>query len=234
MIDIHSHILPGMDDGSGSIEESVALLQQLTQQGVQLVAATPHFYASQESPTQFLKRRQKAAKQLRRAWPKQPPIIALGAEVRYFDGMSYTEELDLLKLEQTNVLLLEMPFTTWSGRMVAEVLEIQSRRNTKVLLAHIERYLSMQKPDVWKKLLAEGVLMQCNAEFFLDWRTKRKALRMLKEGKIHFIGSDCHNLTVRPPKIGAAMAVIDQALGPVGRQILTQKAAKQLIETEAH
>jgi protein-tyrosine phosphatase len=127
-----------------------------------------------------------------------------------------------------------MPFTTWSGRMVAEVLEIQSRRNTKVLLAHIERYLSMQKPDVWQKLLAEGVKMQCNAEFFLDWRTKRKALRMLKEGKIHFIGSDCHNLTSRPPKIGDAMAVIDQALGPVGRQILTQKAAKQLIETEAH
>jgi protein-tyrosine phosphatase len=233
MIDIHSHILPGMDDGSRSVDESISLLEQLKQQGVQLVAATPHFYASEERPAQFLKRRQAAASQLEQAMTaKQLPTVILGAEVHYFDGMSRAEELGLLKLEQTDLLLLEMPFTAWSGRMIAEIKELQSRRDTTVVLAHIERYLALEKPQTWERLLTEGVQMQCNAEFFLNWKTKRRALRMLKDGRIQFLGSDCHNMTARPPRIGSAMEVIDQALGERGREILIQKAALQMMRTE--
>ena len=69
----------------------------------------------------------------------------VGAEVHYFDGMSHTEELPLLTLESTNILLLEMPFGPWSQRMVEEVLEIQTRRNLQVLLAHVERYQSFRQ-----------------------------------------------------------------------------------------
>lgn len=57
MIDIHTHVLPGLDDGSGSLEESLWLGHALARQGVKLFAATPHFYATQESPQDFLRRR---------------------------------------------------------------------------------------------------------------------------------------------------------------------------------
>ena len=56
MIDIHSHILPGMDDGSSSIEESLAMARESARQGVRLIAATPHFYATEENPHRFLAR----------------------------------------------------------------------------------------------------------------------------------------------------------------------------------
>ena len=56
MIDIHSHILPGMDDGSSSLEESLAMAGESARQGVRLLAATPHFYATQENPASFLRR----------------------------------------------------------------------------------------------------------------------------------------------------------------------------------
>lgn len=224
MIDIHSHILPGMDDGSRSVEESVRLLETSARQGVEWIAATPHFYAVENSPGQFLRRRDEAVRRLMEAWQPTFPRLALGAEVYYFDGISRTEELDGLKLENTDLLLLEMPFSAWSSRMVAEVLDIQSRRGTQVLLAHIERYIACQKPELLHTLLASGVKIQCNADFFLNWRTKRRALRMLRQGEVHFLGSDCHNMTSRPPRLGEAMQVIDKALGRVGRDILDREA----------
>ena len=76
MIDWHSHILPGLDDGSKDIEESLALLQLLDRQGIDAVIATPHFYAEQESPQEFLLRRKKASEQLKNA------EVLLGAEYR--------------------------------------------------------------------------------------------------------------------------------------------------------
>ena len=64
MIDLHTHILPNVDDGSSSLEESLALLRMLASQGVTLTAATPHFYATSDTPEQFFRRRE-AAWQLR-------------------------------------------------------------------------------------------------------------------------------------------------------------------------
>ena len=64
MIDFHSHILPGMDDGSQTVEESLTLLEMLRAQGVDTVAATPHFYARENSPEVFLRRRREAWERL--------------------------------------------------------------------------------------------------------------------------------------------------------------------------
>ena len=124
---------PGLDDGSGSLEESLWLGHVLARQGVKLFAATPHFYATQESPQDFLRRRERAEQQLFLHWPQEFPPFLMGAEVRFFDGMSRTQELPLLVLEGTNLLLLEMPFSPWSSRMVEEVLEIQERQGLQVL-----------------------------------------------------------------------------------------------------
>ena len=64
MLDIHSHILPGMDDGSASPEETAELLDLMWQQGITTVVATPHFYPMQEAPDSFLSRRQAAVEQM--------------------------------------------------------------------------------------------------------------------------------------------------------------------------
>lgn len=197
MTDIHSHLLPQLDDGSRSVEESLELLRALAAQGIDRVAATPHFYPDETSPEDFLARRAASAARLEAVWTPELPRIILGAEVYCFEGIARAAVEDL-RIQGTELLLLEMPFRAWTGRMVDEVLDLNARRGVRVLLAHIERYLRFQKQEVWDTLLEAGVLFQSNASFFLDWRTRRKALRMLKGGRIHLLGSDCHNMTARP------------------------------------
>lgn len=226
MIDMHSHVLPHMDDGSGSVQESLELLRQLKEQGIRRVCATSHFYSEENSPEEYLKRRTAAAGELKAAMPAGFPSLRLGAEVYYFNGISQSSEIEALRLEGTELLLLEMPFQPWTNQMVAEVCRLNSRTGIQVLLAHVERYMRWQSGNTWDALLANRVLTQCNAEYFLHWRTRRKALRLLQAGRVHFIGSDCHNLKARPPKIGAAL----KAVGEEGRRILEQNTARYVPE----
>lgn len=213
MIDIHTHILPGMDDGSGSLEESLAMAKESARQGVRLLAATPHFYATQEDPNSFLRRREKSLALLESTWQEGFPTLLVGAEVRYFDGISRVEKIAHLTLDHTRILLLEMPFTSWSGRMVDEVLELQRSRGLQVLLAHVERYLKDQDGQVWETFRQNGVWMQCNANFFLRWQTKRKAQALFKKGEIQMLGSDTHNMTTRPPNLAMARDALVKSLG---------------------
>ena len=111
MIDFHSHILPGMDDGSKSTQESLEMLDMLRAQGVDTVAATPHFYARENPPEVFLRRRAEAWNRLRPQLTADSPRVLLGAEVRYFQGISHVDRLHDLCLEGQDVLLLEMPFS---------------------------------------------------------------------------------------------------------------------------
>ena len=213
MIDIHTHILPGMDDGSSSLEESLSMARESTRQGVRLLAATPHFYATQEDPNSFLRRREKSLALLESAWQDSFPTLLVGAEVRYFDGISRVEKIAHLTLDHTRILLLEMPFTSWSRRMVEEVVELQRSRGLQVLLAHVERYLKDQDGQVWETFRQNGVWMQCNANFFLRWQTKRKAQALFKKGEIQMLGSDTHNMTSRPPNLAMARDALVKSLG---------------------
>ena len=208
MIDFHSHILPAMDDGSKDAEMSAALLQMLRQQGVTTVVATPHFYADKHNPAEFLQRRAAAFANL----PETDLQVLLGAEVAYFDGMSHSDALRQLCVGATRLLLVEMPFATWTERMLQEVCDIGMRQGLQPVLAHVERYRSqfMKHRDF---LTDREVLFQFGTEVFLDWRSRRWALDCLDRGEVHFLGSDCHNLTTRPPRIGEAARTIVKKRG---------------------
>ena len=213
MIDFHSHILPGIDDGSKSVEMSLQMIEALSAQGVDTICATSHFYATQRTPRRFLQRRQEAFEKLKAVLPEDAPRILLGAEVLYFPGISHMEELPALCLQGTNLLLLEMPFEAWSGYMVREVNEMARSGRFQILMAHIERYYFQQDVSVWDGFLDNGILMQSNADFFLPFGTRRKALRLLKEERIHLLGTDCHNMTSRPPRMDEAVQRIRKHLG---------------------
>lgn len=199
MIDFHTHILPCMDDGSQSISESVSMLRAEAKQGIEAVVLSPHFYAHENSPEEFLERRQRAWHQLQPyLWPELPNLF-LGAEVQYFEGICAVEAVRSLRIEGTNYLLLEMPFSHWSDHVVEDVARLNDQSDTTVVLAHIERYSAMQPKQTWNYLRKCGVLMQSNVSFFANWRTKHKAMSMLAKGEIHLLGSDCHNMTNRRP-----------------------------------
>lgn len=222
MIDFHSHILPEMDDGSKSVEESLQMLARSAQQGITCVALTPHFYAEKDTPQCFLERRAQSYEKLLEANPQNSSQLLLGAEVEYFLGMHKTQAIPQLRLQGTKYLLLEMPFSKWTRRMLDEVSELNQSREINVVLAHIDRYLSMQKQGVIESLLSDGIRFQANADCFLNWRKRGKMLRMLDNGYISFLGSDCHNLTDRPPQIGEALEVIGKKIGTDATEMLKQ------------
>lgn len=213
MIDWHTHILPGMDDGSRNVEESVAMMRAQTSQGVGTVIATPHFYANDEPVESFLDRRQKALEAFRAVWTEDEPEIRLGAEVRYYPGISHMPELKSLRIEGSKLLLLEMPMTGWTEYMVRELIELSRRSDIRIVMAHVERYMGIQDQRVWDRIYECGILAQVNASFFASFSTRRKALSLLKSGRIHFVGSDCHNTTSRPPELGRAFDTIRKKLG---------------------
>ena len=107
MTDFHSHILPAMDDGSRSVDESAEMLNELSGQGISRVIATPHFYANDESVFDFLGRRREAFDKLSTVLTPDMPQVLLGAEVRYYDGISHLADMKSLCVQGTDLFLLE-------------------------------------------------------------------------------------------------------------------------------
>ena len=213
MIDWHSHILPNMDDGSHSVAESISLLNLERSQGVSVVVATPHFYANDESVDSFLSRRTVAMNKLKADTTDGLPQIILGAEVKYYHGVSRMEGLSSLRIEGTKLLLLEMPLSKWTEFMIRELFELSAKSGIQVVLAHVERYWKLQDHSTWARLSECGIMFQANASFFASFSSRRRAISLLKDGKIHIIGSDCHNLTSRPPNLAKAFDIIRKKLG---------------------
>ncbi len=216
IVDFHTHILPEMDDGSSSAEMSAEMLREEFRQGIGSVILTPHFYANHDKPERFLARRQRAFEKLLEAVGESAdvPKLLLGAEIHYFDGMSDCEYLDEFVIEGTNCVLVEMPSRHWDERLLVEIASIYPKRRLMPIIAHVDRHLpSVGGKRVFERLASLPVMIQVNAEFFLNFSSKRLALRMLSEGKIHFIGSDCHNLKDRKPNLGPALDAVKRRLG---------------------
>lgn len=213
MIDWHSHILPGMDDGSRSVEESLTMLHMLSEQGISTVVALPHFYANDESVASFLERREEKYTELSAAIDSGCPRIMLGAEVRYYPGIGKMDELLKLCIKDSNILMLEMPMGRWTEYTQRELVEMASARGIRLALAHIERYLPMQSAQIWQRLRESGIMMQVNASYFNDFLARRKALSLLQNGGIDILGSDCHGASHRPPHLGKALEIIRRKFG---------------------
>lgn len=223
--DFHSHILPDMDDGSRCAEDSLKMLRMEAEQGVTRVVATPHFYAHSDNPERFLAKRAQSFEMLREVMKEQTgmPEVAMGAEVYYFRGMSESEALSELTLADSRAILIEMPHAPWTPAMYRELEAIYAKRGLTPVVAHIDRYISpLRTHGIPKRLEELPVLVQANAEFFISLRTRSMALKMLKDGRIHLLGSDCHDLTARKPNLGAAMRVIEKRFGTDALRRITE------------
>lgn len=217
IIDMHTHVLPHMDDGSASMEETIGLLQLEAQQGISSVVATSHFYAHHDSPERFLEQRAESFAQLQNVLKmhKDLPNVILGAEIYYFSGMSNTDALKALTIDQKRCILLEMPQPPWTDRMYRELLDIREKLDLIPVIAHVDRYIGRFRTfGIPEKLESLPVLVQANASFFLNKATASMAMRMLRNNQVHLLGSDCHNLTSRKPRLGEAVAAIERSLGP--------------------
>lgn len=214
MTDWHAHILPGVDDGPENPAEAIEMLRMSAEQGVKTIYATPHFYADEEDPASFLTRGKAAYRMLKEYYAalKEKPVLPkvwAGAEVYYFPGMATCEELRGMELTGTGLLLIEPPVAPFSRGMLNEIEAIRENLSLQPVIAHLDRYCRLlDDTSLFDAVGERNILVQVNAAFFLHRDSCSFALRMLSEGKIHLLGSDCHNTVDRAPNLGAAAEVI--------------------------
>lgn len=213
MIDIHTHILPGLDDGCKNLDETLEVLTQYKKQGVSKVVATPHFGMGRESIRCFIERRNRVAEQIPTGdgFPK----IILGAEV-YYTGIDFSRYEDIEKLCIGNgpYMLIETNPTRLGNDIVDCFKRLMFERGIIPILAHVERYYFIgNNKSIIRKLSSEGTILQMNTELFLNFLSRNKAMRILQSEKVELIGSDCHNISNRPPNIKKAFELISHKLG---------------------
>lgn len=230
MIDLHTHILPGMDDGAQDVRTSLTLLRMEAEQGIGTVVLTPHFYRDREEPAHFLARREQSVRTLLTAIEALPepeqsalPRLALGAEITWVPNLAAWPELPRLCLGSGPYFLLELPSRPWTDQLINQLYELPGRTGLTPVLAHLERYLRSQKREHLEALLALGVPVQVSAEPLLHLTQRAPVLKLLRTHRAHLIASDAHDPTTRPPNLGEALKLIRRKLGdPYINSLLTR------------
>lgn len=219
LTDFHSHILPEMDDGSSSTEESLELLTMLKKSGVERVVLTPHFYRHREDISTFLSRREKSYEKLLEAVKNFPdcPELILGAEVYFYPSLSSDADFEKLCTEGTGYMLLELPFEHFYDSFFSDFAKFMNRCRCKIILAHIERYLSFgnTQKEIERLLSMGNIICQMNCTSLAEsgFFMRRRLLDMISDKTVSILGTDAHNVKTRPPMFGEAKNIIIKKCG---------------------
>lgn len=203
LVEVHSHILPGIDDGSPDVDTSLKMIDMLKKQGAQAIILTPHYYSDSISYEDFIAKRDNALELLKSSLPPDSPKLIPAAEVYITKYLLHNSNLDKIKIGNTDYALIEHPFSCdFSQDIYDRLLNLNYDYGVKPILAHIERYSAfMEDFDLLDEYIDMGCLAQVNISSFVDSprHLKKKLFKLVQTGRIHLIGSDCHNLSSRKP-----------------------------------
>ena len=213
MIDIHTHILPHIDDGAKDSATAIAMLNMEREQGVHTLLLSPHYYGKTRSPKEFLEKRQEMYARIREQIPTDLQI-RLAAEV-HFTGINPIddEEMCSLAIEGTEYLLVEFPFTTaWTASLLDRLSQFVYDTAYTPIIVHVERYQEVKKkPALLTELIHMGCLLQVNTGSFLGGKDKGFAYALLKHGLVHCLGTDTHDAEDRAPDYAQAKQALERA-----------------------
>ncbi len=210
--DIHSHILPGIDDGPATLSQSLELAAAYVADGAAGIIATPH-YVMGSGITEFLRRRQEAMDSLLRGLREKGMNLSLkaGAEVSMMPkekGSSPYREIEenaqSLCLADTNLMLVEYPAGPEPIWFEESIYRLQ-KMNVQPVLAHAERYGWLRARKRLAKLIDKGAYVQVNAGSLMGLLTPYKgfAKELLGSDYVHFIATDSHDAKRRRPRMSA-------------------------------
>lgn len=220
MVDIHTHILPGIDDGAQDRETSKNMLSALYAQGVNRVVFTPHYYGKQHSPQEFLQNRQQAYEKIKNIVPEGMEIL-LGAEVHFSNAVATNPDCAMLSIGETRYILIELPFSNeWTSGTLKKLHNFMEETDKIPVIAHFCRYVQFRKnPALLSSLVDMGCLLQANTSAFLDKKSSGLVFAAMRHNLVHCIATDCHNMSDRAPDYM-------QALQSIKRAGLTKKLEK--------
>lgn len=212
--DIHTHILPGIDDGSENIDMSLQMLRSLKAQSVKNIALTPHFYTNKESMDDFLKNRNNSY-ELLKSKDDTGLNLTLGAEVFISKYILNYDDLIPICIGNTNYMLTEFSYSCPFDEKTYDMIEkFLYDYKVKPIIAHIERYPALMNDiSIIEDLVEMGCKMQINLGTMDSFMTSRFLIKLIKKDLVHFVGTDCHRIEFRPPIYDKGMSVIIKKAG---------------------
>jgi len=213
--DIHSHILPQIDDGAQNTDESVELLEMMKKNGITDVLATSHFYPEQTNYEAYLDVTKSAFEDLMKEIDgKKLPNIHLGCEMLYYKGIGNSEVLAPLCLNGSEFLLLELTDYHINDSLFEDILDLKQKQNIIPIIAHVERYSGAKNFKRFLEFLKENYIpVQINAQSVMFRPYKRKVKSILNKGLFCVIATDTHSKTERPPLLNEAYGYIKEKYG---------------------
>ena len=234
MIDIHCHLLPGLDDGAESLEVSVQMARLAVDDGVGTVVATPHQLGSYRtnSGPEIRTSVQSLQQELQRR--KIPLQVLPGADVRIEQG--FVAELQsgnvLTLADKGRHVLLELPHDLYFP--LEPVLRQLRDAGLTGILSHPERNRGIQRrPEIVRQIVEQGCLMQLTADSItgaFGSTVRRLSESMLDEGLVHFVASDAHGTRKRNPKLTAAFTQVAARTDPLTAQDLFIEHPRCVVE----
>lgn len=227
MIDLHCHILPGIDDGARNSVESLELIAAELRQNVQSIVFTPHFNIDQIPMQEFLEKRNAALNALLFAAGTKETILPkykCAAEV-YLTPKLLECDLRALCIENTDYMLVELA-SDYYRQWTQDILYNIRMEGITPILAHVERYnYFSEMPEKLYQLICEGALAQVNASSIVNHKSQCKQITTyLKHNLVHIFASDAHSMSKRPPLLSAAFKIIHKKAGANAAQALVDNA----------
>ncbi len=235
MIDIHSHILPGLDDGAKDVEESIQILENVIAQGISGIIATPHIL-----PGSYDNNREKIDNAYQILIQE---VEKKGLEIKIYKGAELYLTPDLKEkiakenftLADSKYILVESSLQALPNDLVSMLFELQIA-GYKPILAHAERYANIQNnPDIVKDLINRDILIQLNAGSLFGkfgQGSAKVAHQLLREGGVHFIASDVHHIKKQSIMMKEVYSFIADHLDIMVAELLMQENPMKIINNE--
>ncbi len=234
MIDLHTHILPGIDDGAGSIEAALEMAEMAAASGTLAVAATSHGNTGAFTIEQYWDAYEELSQELTRndipleLYPGMEIFMDHNVEQKLADG-------SLLTINETRYVLVEFALEEelW---MVNDYLQMLDEAGYIPVIAHAERYAFVQRfPEEVYQWVMRGCVIQVNKGSLLGAYGKKEAdmaLSLLSHNLIHVVASDAHSPQHRTPKMGNAVRFLNEAVPPKYRELLLSENPRRIVSGE--
>ncbi len=237
MIDLHSHILPGLDDGAGDMDESLAMAEFAHKDGITTMVATPHVLPGvfDNDKATILA----AVDRLNEAIQERNIALSVLPGAEYYLEPEIPQKLargELLTInDRASHLLVELPSDSVPAYTSQLLYELQLQGITPII-AHPERNLGfMKQPALLRELVSRGMLAQVTSTSITGWfgqRVKRTAISFLEQGLVQILGSDAHAAKGRAPLLSSAYKLVEKSQGKEMAEELTRENSARIIAGE--
>ncbi len=235
-IDIHSHILPGLDDGAKDEKESLKMFRMAAEDNIRHMIMTPHLHYKRGHAASDKIRDLTITMQEILNDEEIPIQLYAGNELHYsHELIEMVKEGEALTLADSDYILLEFSYETEKRKIQNAIYQFLTEGYYPVI-AHVERYQAFQKDINFGRMVSDmGAYLQINTESLMrtaNWRTRHYVNSMLKDGKIHFIATDAHDAKLRQPQFGKVPDRIRKKYGELKIENILYKNPKLILENK--